>query len=538
MVLLVNGKPDASTGSDMSTQLISAHAPMMMHPDPKRVLTIGLASGITVGSIARYSVEAIDCAEISPAMTRAARYFDDHNHRVLDDPRLTMFVADGRNHVALTDRTYDVITSEPSNPWMAGVADLFTKEFYLHCRERLNDGGVMCSFLESYSLDGSSFRSILRTFHEVFPNMLLWQTNQPDFLMIGSKGPIRIDADAVAARLANPSVAADLSRINIGRVEDLFGHVLLDGDAVAAFTAGAPIHTDDSASVEYRSPRTFYTNKDLFLPTAVALSNHLPCDLTPLTGGDDPRTCGRIVDFVRARGFANRGYVAEWKSDLTGALQEYQSAAGLNRRDRILQQRMDFYLGLGRRLIHNGEMAEARTLLERLLKMDQHHPIALVLLGKFTMSDQDFSKAASLFLKPLRTDPTNADALAHLADIRVAAGQFDRARQLYRRLLRSHPDHVAGLNGLARILLRDQRVGTPDADRVAQAVAMARLACRVTRNEDPRSLDTLSAACAAAGLVDEARTVAERALQRAQALNDQELSQKIEMRLRGLGEAP
>ena len=419
---------------------------------------------------------------------------------------------------------------------MAGVADLFTREFYRQCRDRLNDGGIMCSSLESYSLDGSSFRSILATFHEVFPNMMLWQTNQPDYLMIGSKGPIRIDVDVVAARLVNPRVAADLSRINISRVEELFGHVLLDGSAVAAFTAGAPIHTDDSAAVEYRSPRTFYTNKNLFLRTAVAMSNHLPCDVTPMTESGDPLARTRIVDFVRARGFANRGFIAEWASDLSTALQEYRSAAELNRNDRILRARMEFYLRLGRELIRDQEMASARRLLERLLKMDPHHPIVLVLLGKFALSDEDFPKATSHFRQALKTDPSNADALAHLADISVAAGQFDRAGQLYRRLLRSHPEHLAGLNGLAHILLRDQRALSADTDRVEQAVTLALLACRLTRNQDPRSLDTLSAAYAAAGRLDEARTMARRALDLADAGGNQSLSQRIQRRLKALGE--
>ncbi|GAG42608.1 unnamed protein product, partial [marine sediment metagenome] len=137
-ILLVNGKPDASSSGDLHTQSLLAHVPHLLHPGPRHTLVIGLGSGITLGSSGLHPVERLDCAEISPAVVEASRYFDAYNYRILDDPRVHMLVADGRNHLALTARTYDVITSEPSNPWIAGIADLFTQEFFRLCHDRLN----------------------------------------------------------------------------------------------------------------------------------------------------------------------------------------------------------------------------------------------------------------------------------------------------------------------------------------------------------------------------------------------------------------
>ncbi|MGA1842612.1 MAG: fused MFS/spermidine synthase [bacterium] len=113
---LVNGKGDASTFTDMPTQELLAHVPLLLHPHPGRVLVIGLASGVTLGSAGLYPVEHLDCVEISPAAVEASCYFDHVNHNILDDSRVELIIEDGRNHLALTDRKYDIIISEPSNP--------------------------------------------------------------------------------------------------------------------------------------------------------------------------------------------------------------------------------------------------------------------------------------------------------------------------------------------------------------------------------------------------------------------------------------
>ena len=123
-VLFVNGKADASSASDLPTELLLGHLPVLMHPDPRRVMVVGLASGITLGSVATYPVDSIICVEVAPDMVPACRLFDEHNGRVLDDPRVDVVVADARNHLLLTETPYDVIISQPSNPWMAGIADL------------------------------------------------------------------------------------------------------------------------------------------------------------------------------------------------------------------------------------------------------------------------------------------------------------------------------------------------------------------------------------------------------------------------------
>ena len=122
--LRVNGKTDASLGLDMRTQLLSGYLPMLLHANPESALVIGQGSGITLGAVEQFPVNKINLVEISPAVIEGSRFFDPFNHKALHDKRLTVLLEDGRNHIALSKNTYDVIVSEPSNPWISGVGAL------------------------------------------------------------------------------------------------------------------------------------------------------------------------------------------------------------------------------------------------------------------------------------------------------------------------------------------------------------------------------------------------------------------------------
>src|SRR5690606_4228216 len=129
------------------------------------VFVVGYGSGITVGAIAQApSVERIDVVELEPAVyTAADRFFGAYNHRPEADPRVRRLVGDGRNVLLAGDRRYDVIVSEPSNPWIAGVASLFTREFYALASEHLADGGVFCQWAQLYELGPRNVKTIYRT---------------------------------------------------------------------------------------------------------------------------------------------------------------------------------------------------------------------------------------------------------------------------------------------------------------------------------------------------------------------------------------
>jgi spermidine synthase len=259
--LRINGKTDASTGRDMPTQLMSGHLPLLLHPDPRSVLVIGLGSGITAGAAARHAVTRLDIVEIEPAVVEAAQFFAREHRNVLQDPRVHMAIADGRNFLLTTAERYDVIISEPSNPWIGGLAALFSVEFFQLARQRLQPGGIMLQWLQGYSLYPEDLRMVVRTFRAVFPATSIWNTTRGDFLLMGRVDSGPLDLSRIKARYGlNRGISEDLNRIRIGSWAGLLGYFMLDERDAAQLAEGAGLNTDDRLPLEFSAPRALYVH--------------------------------------------------------------------------------------------------------------------------------------------------------------------------------------------------------------------------------------------------------------------------------------
>jgi spermidine synthase len=165
---------------------------------------------------------------------------------------------DARNFLLVTPEKFDVIISEPSNPWMAGVSNLFTREFFNMGSQRLNPGGVFCQWLQLYKISPDNLRSILRTFHDIFPHLLVFESSEYDLLILGSFDPLSIDLRRLEGRLSQPRVKEDLKRIKVGSVRDILSHFVFGTREVPAYVKNALINTDDNALLEFSAPRTLY----------------------------------------------------------------------------------------------------------------------------------------------------------------------------------------------------------------------------------------------------------------------------------------
>jgi spermidine synthase len=291
--LLVNGKVDASTAPpDMPTQLMLGHLPLLLHPAPRAVLVIGLGSGITAGAVARHAVERVDIVEIEPAVIEASRFFRAENGGVLGDARVRVVVGDARSLLLTTWARYDVITSEPSNPWIGGVASLFSLEFFQLARQRLQPGGIMLQWIHAYNLLPEDLRMVVETFRSVFPATSVWQVGAGDFLLLGRAAPVPIDLGALRARLAaSPAVAGDLERIGMRGWAGLLGYFALGEADTARYARGARLNTDDRLSLEFSAPRALYL--DTHAENARALRRFRTTDLPEVTPAsrtvlDDP----------------------------------------------------------------------------------------------------------------------------------------------------------------------------------------------------------------------------------------------------------
>ncbi|HET9234902.1 MAG TPA: fused MFS/spermidine synthase, partial [Candidatus Eisenbacteria bacterium] len=257
--LRTNGKIEASSHGDMVTQKMIAHLPIFYHRDePKDALMIGLASGISVGSLLTHPLQSVETLEIIPSMEHAARFFDLYNGRCLDDPRHQLIMGDGRNHLLLTERRYDVIVSEPPNPWIAGVGSLFTREFMELIKEHLNPGGVSCQWVQTYQFHEDDLRTILATFVDAFPYLHIWQGAPGDLILIGSLEPLMLDVGRMQAALTQ-APGKDLESLDVLPLSQVLSLFITDRDGIASYVANWPRRvTDDNLYLEYAVPRHMF----------------------------------------------------------------------------------------------------------------------------------------------------------------------------------------------------------------------------------------------------------------------------------------
>ena len=265
--LAIDGKVDASNAGDMLTQRLLGLLPTLLHPDPRDALVIGLGSGVTVdGVVASGEVQSVDVVEISPEVVEASAYFEHENRGVLKRPGVRLLIGDGRSHVQLSTRKYDVIVSEPSNPWMAGVAALFTSEFFEAARARLRPGGVFCQWAHTYEIAEQDLQSIVRTFASVFPKGTMWLVGDGDLLLIGTTGAdIETGVAGIAERWRKGAVPALLADVAVAPASVPF--VLLSLFAggpgeLAAYGNLAALQDDDRMALEFTAPRAMYAPGD------------------------------------------------------------------------------------------------------------------------------------------------------------------------------------------------------------------------------------------------------------------------------------
>jgi len=270
--LLIEGKPDASawspgeesllaaeggfaTDSDMLTQVVVGHLSMFGARNRREVLVIGLASGVTVGSVEQHEdVESIVCAEIAPEMYRATRFFDHVNHNALDDPRLRVVFEDGRNHLLMNENRYDVIISEPSNPWMPGAARLFTREAFRAADRALKEDGLMCTWVQGYSIQPEIMRAIVRSFSEVFPYVTMFRIGEVDYCLLGTRYRLQLNEAELARRFVIASVREDLERVGVLEWTDLTGMCVATTSSLRRAVEHDTPNTDDNGRVEFLSP--------------------------------------------------------------------------------------------------------------------------------------------------------------------------------------------------------------------------------------------------------------------------------------------
>jgi len=406
--LAIDGKIDASNSGDMLTQRLLGVLPVLMHRNPREVCIIGLGSGVTLGSaLATGLVHHADVVEISPEVVVASDFFAKENGGALHAPAVRLVLGDGRSHLHLTKRRYDVIVSEPSNPWMAGVAALFTREFFAAARARLSPGGVLCQWAHTYDMSADDLRSIVRTFASVFPQGTMWLVGDGDLLLLGTLDEgIEPGLANIAQRSRLPAVAAVLADVQItadAAAFDLLSLFAAGPAELARYAGDAAMQTDDRMALEFTAPRRIYGRS----------TNENTAAIARLTAADRlPTTVAAVMRAADAKSWKARGAMDLKAQAFASAYASFRRAAALDDRD------PDMLRGVSDAAGGANRQAEERAWLEDLA----------------------------------RTEPTNAAVRVELSRVRAAAGDFDGALAAASEAGRLAPDDPRPAEQLASVL--------------------------------------------------------------------------------------
>jgi len=462
LALRTNGKVDASNRDDMITQLTVGWLPAFYHPNPKNALVIGYGSGVTVGAVTSIKeIEDIDCIEIEPAVFGAGPFFSEINRKSYENPRVHLTFNDARNYMNTTRKQYDIIISEPSNPWIAGVASLFTAEFYDRAAEVLKPDGVFAQWIQLYELDPEDLRMVLFEVQRKFPEMSLWITDS-DLIIIATRQKQQLNAARIASIVkSDPSMVRDFRDfLHAETPEGLLAYYVMSTDAVRKFASNARRNTDDHPLLEFHAPRRLfsdtrelnidllYEGKDGLLPQGAEVE-----DL-------EAAYSGMIEPFLvfRRGNLANQAMAMlaqapkKEPSSLQLAIGKLNlDSASFDRAEEALRQ-ADAEIKPGSPLIAEKEELmgmlneslsrtdEAKRRFELAAAADSTRPVPLRKLAEMAAKDQAWTEAAKWMRKYLETKPQNIGHYwAVLGDYCLAAEQLDPGSQALETALQVDP---------------------------------------------------------------------------------------------------
>jgi spermidine synthase len=448
--LAIDGKVDASNAGDMLTQKLLAHLPLLLHAQPRRVAIVGLGSGVTLGAALRHPVERVDSIEISREVVEASRFFEAENHRALADPRSHVIVGDGRTHLLLRSAPYDVIISEPSNPWMAGVASLFTREFFLAARRTLASDGILCQWAHTYDISASDLRSIAATFASVFPDGTIWLVGAGDILFIASPAGIVERLSTVEKSLTRPGVAADLAEVAVLDVGSVLAMYSGGPAELLAYSSGGTIQTDDRGSLEFSAARGIVGEVE---DNAAALRTLTTIDrLPPLVVA--ARTAPQASTWI------DRGRMQLQAEAYDAAYDAFAKALSIQVDD---QAAVD---GLVRAAAGSGRQQAAIALLTSAVERGPRAIAVRTALSRLLAATGDTGGALEQVVPLIAAFPADPRPVEQAAAVLADAGDADRLRPLADHMRQAWRDRPAGVYFAGTVAFLEGR--PEEAERLAQ----------------------------------------------------------------------
>lgn len=417
--LVVDGDPEASTDARARrTEELLAVLPLVTHPQPRRLLEIGLGAGITLGAAARFPLESVECVEIAASVLEVAPLFEPDNRGVTrgDDPRVRIRRGDGRLALASAGQRYDVVLANTSQPWSLGATGLYSLEYFQRLSEALAPGGLAAQWLPVARIEAEALAAMVRTFFAVFPEGGVWWASE-DLILLGSGRPLPgWDVARAERRLAAAGLTAE--RLGLSDVRELRRRRLGDAAAARAALGDGVLLRDDRPWLEARSARGSRAGPALAVALAIAER-----------GAERDEQTRAIRDWLASR-------IARARGDEARADALESAAASLRL---VTEARADRRLRRAGRALREGRQAEAKTSLREALQIDPGSAEARLVLARLAHQRGDAASAARELEALLDRHPEHAEAWNLRGVLHREAGETARARRAFTHALEAAP---------------------------------------------------------------------------------------------------
>jgi spermidine synthase len=448
--LAINGSVTAfAEFGDIRVHKMLGCLPALLHEKPDTALVIGLGMGITARSLLATGIHQVDCVEINSGVVDAcAGYFTDVNQSVLNDPRVNLIVDDGRSYLHMTKKKYDIITTNAVHARLSG--NLYTREFYEICRQRLQPNGVMCQWTSTNWLTPKEFKSLITAFQSVFPHTSLWLVNAGHLLIIGIPNALQINMTALTTRMAEPQIQADLSSYSLGTPELLLAHFVMDEEILPTVLKKVPVNSDDRPYAELSRVVSKMQIPEIvleFIHDKTNLSKRL--SFTNKTEDEKQSLMQQVANYSLAEKYYLEGAFAENMYNqpllalnmLTQALQlqpndyrYHEEAASVNlilaQQERLSEKERNIFLDNS--IAH----LEAMTIAVPDFAFDWNN------LGYVYMNRGRLADAERAFRRAIELAPDNPMPRNYLASIVGGRGELAEAESLLKAAIHDYPDEV------------------------------------------------------------------------------------------------
>ncbi len=470
--LLTNGHVDASNYLDMENQAMLAACPLLAMPSAENICVIGWGSGVTTGFALRFPIKEMICSEIEPVVIETSPFFHSVNFKPEKDKRTKIEPSDGRNFLLGTSAKFDIIISEPSNPWQAGVCNLFTREYFQICHDSLKENGIFTMWTQTNEIPSKNFAQVFAALSDVFPAVYVLDSGVGDVNALGFKKNTKLKFDDIKKQLQIKEVRDALSRFKLRGPDDYIARIIVAPDGLRNAVKGQEANIDDSNHLEYDVAKT-YENKFFTVQNHEWLTKNSSRIWDSIDWGkmSDSEKSANFLQIARACLPRSKKRTFEWASEsmrinpnpdslsfiaeLHITNRDYKVAGKLLEDGQKLYPQDSRFPGLaGLISLRKGDYDRARDYFSRALKLDSKNNNDFAYFLALTYSDLNLQQQDGSYLPPATPSaaaviqtlqPVLANdkfveskpaALLVLAEAYKQIGKYDEAEKTLIRLLK------------------------------------------------------------------------------------------------------